>query len=150
MAILKPKKEEKISVVASCDSAVRCDEEAYEEYQKSLDERHLNLDGEPTRFVLKKYLTWGEQDQVDDLKTKVEGKKVKVNMSFMAEDVRLSLVDIENPPEVDEINRLVIEKDKWGKPTKEFVGLLRDMKIVNDLYSARNESHKADASLKKS
>lgn len=150
MSILKPNKEAQIKVICSADSAVKCEDEAYETYLETLDERHLNLDGDPTRFVLKKYLSWGEQDQVDDLKTKMEGKKVKVQMSFMAEDVRLALVDIENPPSVPEIQRLVVEKDKWGKPTREFVGALRDMKIVNDLYNARSSSHKSDSNLKKS
>jgi hypothetical protein len=150
MAIVRPNKEAQIKVVSQVDTAVQCDEESYEKYIETLDERHLDLSGEPTRFVLKKYLSWGEQDQVDDLKTKIEGKKVKVQMSFMAEDVRLALVDIENPNDVPELNQLRIEKDKWGKATKEFVGLLRDIKVVNDLYNARASSHKSDGDLKKS
>lgn len=150
MAIARPNKEAQIKVISQVDSAVKCDDEAYEEYLKTLDERFLELDGDPTRFVLKKYLTWSEQDQVDDLKTKVEGRKVKVQMGFMSEDVRLSLVDIENPPSVPDIQQLRIEKDKWGKPSKEFIGLLRDIKVVNDLYNARASSHTSDVDLKKS
>tara|TARA_R100000742_G_C4266512_1_gene84625 strand:+ start:463 stop:915 length:453 start_codon:yes stop_codon:yes gene_type:complete len=150
MAIVKPNPGEQIKVISQVDSAVTCNEDDYEKYLESLDERHLDLSGEPTRFVLKKFLTWGEQDEVDKLKAHTEGRKVQPKMSFMAEDVRLSLVEIENPDSVPDLQKLKLEKDKWGKPTRDFVGILRDMKIVNDLFNARSSSHKANDDLKKS
>ena len=150
MAIRKPNLLDTIDVVAKLDDAVTCDDDKYDEYLETLDEDLLQLDGVPTRFRLKKYLTASQQDKIDDLKTRQEGKKLKVSLGFMAEDVRQSLVSIINPDDMPEADRLELELGKDKKATPEFVATLRDIGVVSNLYNARSSSHKQKKDLKKS
>ena len=59
MALILGDREEVIKVISRKDGSIRCEEEVYEEYLKSLDESLLDLDpdSQPTRFVLKKILS---------------------------------------------------------------------------------------------
>lgn len=140
MTIKLPGKNDLIKVVSRIDSALVSDEQAYKLYQETLDESHLQYKPgeEPTRFVLKKVLNYDQAQKVKNEQTKVVNGQINVQMSFMAEDVRLSLIDIENPAYVNDLDKIYFKKDADGGASKELMSLLEAADVVNDLYSARH------------
>lgn len=140
MAIKLPGKNDLIKVVSQVDGALVKDEEAYKMYQKTLDESYLTFkpNEEPTRFVLKKVLSYDAAQKVKNEQTRVVNGQISVQLSFMAEDVRLSLVDIENPAYLNDLEKILYKKDSDGGASKELMSLLEAADVVNDLYTARH------------
>lgn len=127
-----------ISVVVSKDSAVNCTEEEYDEYLKDLDESHLCLDGEPTRFVLRKNLPYEASQRVMDAQASYVKGQVKMQMSYVLEEVRASLIDIVNPSDLPKEKQLVYKRHSDGLCSKEIIGLLQSYGVLMDLYRARS------------
>ena len=140
MALLINKNEGVIKVISSKDSSVNCDNKAYEKYLDDLDESILELVGVPTRFVLKKTLNYKEQQLVKDAQVKVEGKSVKVAISYMMEEIRIALIDIENPDDLQAEKKLEYKKGSDGKADPNLVSFLESCGIVTELYSARQNA----------
>lgn len=143
MALFISKNDGLIKVISKKDSSVTCDDEAYAQYQENLDESLLALDGVPTRFVLKKALTYKEQQKVKDAQIKMKGKELSVSMSYMMEEIRLALVGIENPADLPLDQQIVYKKDSDGRTSEELIALLESAGVVTELYAARAKSMEA-------
>jgi hypothetical protein len=124
-----------IKVIVHKDSAIKNVTEAvYEQYLKDLDEDKLSIEGEPTRFVKKKNLPYKETKRILDHQVGLdENKGVKLNMSFMHEEVRSALVGIEGPG-ADKFKMI------GGRASDDIINALVTKGVISDLYAARRNS----------
>lgn len=126
--------EKTVAVIVSKDNAIKgTTDEAYEEYLKDLDETKLAISGEPTRFVLKKTLPYKDTKKVMNSQVSLEGKKPKVNISFIMDEVRCALVAIEN-------SNIPLKKDSDGYCSADIVNALYNRGVLMDLYTARRNA----------
>ena len=140
MALILTQNDGNIKVISSKDSAVTCDIETYKEYLTNLDESLLELNGEPTRFVLKKGLNYKEQQIIKDAQIKMDGKEYQIRMSYMMDEMRLALIDIENPADLSEDQKIIFKKASDGKVSHEIVALLESAGILSELSLARTNA----------
>ena len=56
------------------------------------------------------------------------------------EEIRLALVDVENPKDLPEIQRIVYKKASDGKTNHELIAQLETAGVVTELYTARQHS----------
>jgi hypothetical protein len=119
-------------------------DEEFELYQESLDESHLRLQSEPTRFVIKRTLTFDAQKEVTRQQVRVgRDGKPQVDFSFMLDEVRFAIVGIENPADMAEEDKIVFKKDADGFASKDLIAKLNAAGIVSEIYSAKQTKHKA-------
>lgn len=151
MPIILPSETDAISVVASVDTALdQMDEGAYDRYIETLDESHLKFkieDGkpvEPTRFRLRKVLPWKLAQKIEDMKLGMSNGEAVPRMAWMGEEVRVSLIGIDNPPGTPKDQELELKKHGDGGALPDFVAKLMAAGIVNDLWRARQSLGKAD------
>jgi hypothetical protein len=134
-----------IKVISYLDSAVSCSREDYDKYLLSLDESILRLKTgvEPTRFVIKKYLTQQESISIkDDMVSFDSERNVKLKMSVAAEEIRRSICGIESPEGADSIKWKKDPADSWLD--KDLFAKLDQVGIASDLDVARkNQIHSA-------
>jgi len=149
MAFLLTDTKGSLKVIISRDSALdpSCFSEevdgktAFEKYTSTLDEKFLKFrEGkEPTRFHLRKVLDYKSQLHIRNMQISIEGtgKKMvqKVNFNFMVEEVRRSLVDIENPPGVS--NVLEYKKAADSYANEDLISFLDQLGVVQELYNIR-------------
>lgn len=140
MALILTKNDGNIKVISSKDSSVKCDEEAYKLYTETLDEELLELEGVPTRFILKKGLNYKEQQIVKDAQIQMKGKEFSISLSYMMEEVRLALVDIENPADLPDTQKILYKKASDGRASQELIALLESAGIVSELFTARSNA----------
>ena len=114
-------------VISRQDEALPEDlsEEEFELYQSTLDETLLRLKGEPTRFVMRRTLPYGAQQEITNQQVKVgRDGKPQVNFGFMLEEVRCSLIDIENPADIPQEEKVEFKRDGDGFASKELIAKL--------------------------
>jgi len=136
-----------ISVISRIDPAIKYSDESYSEYLKSLDENDLEFkeDEEPTRFILRKTIPYKLTQKIKANQVRMDKKEVYWNMQITAEEVRYSLMDIENPSDMKGKTGLKYEGTKIddGKggsmqiASETTMGLLSQLGIIDDLYAAR-------------
>jgi len=142
-----------LKVILSQDSAVHCTPTEYESYLKDLDETQLHLEGNPTRWLLKKTLDYAAHQKILNMQASLGRKgQVSFNLSYIMEEVRIALIGVENPPEApDEIPYL---KDGDGYCNKEIIASLHSAGCLFDLHNAyKNASSgttQGDTEVKKS
>lgn len=158
MAIELPKIDEYVEVPLRMDSALNMTDEEYDLYLENLDDSLLKFnDGEiPTIFKMRKVLPYRLSQKVDDMKMKMEyatrkGGEAKVSprMAWLAEEVRCSLVDVVNPPNVPLDKHIKFKQDGDGGADQGFMAQLVALGVVMDLYTARNSNKKKLADKKK-
>lgn len=135
-----------IKVVSRQDDALPEDllEEEFEKYQETLDESHLRLTGIPTRFVIRRTLPFGAQQEVTNQQVKVgQDGKPQVNFGFILEEIRCALINIENPDDLPEDQKLVFKRDADGYASKDLIAKLNAAGIVSELYSTKQSKPKA-------
>ena len=125
-----------IKVIVSKDTAVNCSDEDYEKYTETLDESLLNLQGEPTRFVMKKNLSYEANQRVMDAQASFHKGQVQMKMSYVLEEVRACWIGIENPPGVEKA--MVFKRENDGLASKQLVSALHNAGVLMDLYKARS------------
>lgn len=130
-----------IDVVVSKDSCVKADQKGYEAYLKSFkdgagDESHLKLDGDPTRFTLKKQLTWQEKQRLRSKNIKILGRKASIDVNYTANMVRLHIVGIKNPEGVDPAKRLNFEQEGDGGLSFKILNQLDNGGSIPELLAA--------------
>lgn len=119
-------------------------DEEFELYQESLDESHLRLKSEPTRFVIRRTLPFAAQQEVTNQQVKVgRDGKPQVNFGFMLEEVRCALIGIENPSDMPESDKIEFKKEADGFASKELIAKLNAVGIVSEIYAAKQTKHKA-------
>lgn len=143
---LKMDTAETVSVIVSKDSSIKgVSEEAYEEYLKDLDEAKLQIEGEPTKFVMKLTLPYKDTKKIMNSQLGIEDGQPKVNMSFIMDEVRCALVGMEGP------GSEAFKKDKDGYASMEVVNSLYNAGVLMDLYNGRrNAAGEGDETPKKS
>ena len=139
MAVLLPTQRDTFDVIISIDSALDISSEDWERYRETLDESHLKFkDGmQPTRFVMRKVLPFSLAKKVQNDQVTTRDGKMEVQLGFISEEVRASLVDIKNPEDVPQDQWIKFEKDKDGGASEKLMELLMAARIVDELYAAR-------------
>ena len=139
MAIKIPTKGETFKVIVSIDSSLEKDAEAYEKYLQTLDESHLKFIAgeEPTRFVMRKVLPYNLQQKVQNAQIEISESGTQIKPAFMMEEVRCSLVGIENPASLPAEEHIKFEKHSDGGASTSLMEMLNAVGLVNDLYKAK-------------
>jgi hypothetical protein len=125
---------ELVEVIVFKDASVQCTRDEYAEYLKTLDESLLKIkeDMNPTRWVMKKTLTYGEQRKIKDSQVGFKDGDMTLRLGFMLDEVRFSLVDIKNAGKGVEF-----KKDSDGYVSKSLIEKLDAAGIVRELHEAR-------------
>lgn len=135
---------ESIKVISMKDSSLNKDDslypqgfdEAWKAYQKNLDESLLVFmpDAKPTRFVLALSMNHAALTHVENSKIKIDKGQAAIQLSYLLEEIRVCLTDIENP-----CGKVQFKKDKSdGFADKELIAFLSAVKILPELIEARN------------
>lgn len=138
MSLKLVSRDEKIKVVSRFDDAVTCNSEEYNEYLKSLDEGVLKLNGEPTRFEMRLVIQSRDVSKIDEMKMRMVGGEMSPNLAYILEEVRCSLVGIENPKTAEE--PIEFKQDGSGGASKELMERLHAANVYMDLFTARQNA----------
>jgi hypothetical protein len=144
---------ENIKVIVQRDSSLAFPEDDYQAYlDGGLDESKLRFkEGDaPTRFVLRTVLPYALAKSVKNAQTTLSGGEVKLQFAFTDEDVRCSLVDIENPAHVPQDQWLKFEKAGDGGASEKLMSVLMASGISMELFTAKQAYLNKGAGLKKS
>jgi hypothetical protein len=143
MALLldESKKGKEIHVIAFQDGSVKCDRDAYKRYIDTFDEDEpdesiLKLDGEPTRFVLTTSLDYGKGTNLQRKELRVIDGKTEVSGTYLAEEMRLSFINVINPPDTPKSEMIKFKKDGSGGAMIAFMDSLQRAGILKNLNSA--------------
>lgn len=148
MAFSLSKESNKISVIARCDDSLLVEdqeefENTYLSYLEDLNENKLKfIDGKlPTRFILKRNLNLSEHIKIKNDQFKMNSsKEFIVQMGSQIEEIRLSLIDIENPS--DRPDCVTFKADGSGGATKDLIEKLVNSGITDDLHLALSFARK--------
>jgi len=136
MAIVMNAVSDSIKVISRLDDCVKCGEEQYEEYLESLDESVLEMEegAKPVRFVVKSQLDYKSQRRIKQDQVSMHEGAMGVNLGFMMLELRMVLVDIEDPGSP----LLTFVKGKDGLASEDLIARLESLGISSDLIAARN------------
>jgi len=133
--ILSMDTDKTVSVIVSKDSSIRdVTEEVYEQYLKDLDESKLPIQGESTRFILRKTLPYKDTKKVMNSQVSFDDGKASVNVSYIMDEVRCALTGMEGPGSES------FKKDKDGYASMDVVNALYNSGVMMDLYNARRNA----------
>lgn len=126
-----------VELIVRCDEVIGEDAD-YDAYLKDLDEKHLKLTGEPSRFVLNLELKSGEGQRVknamlggrDD-----DGDPKLTYGSWSFSVAKVALKDIKNPPDFPLETSFVMKKDGAGNVHDDLLARLDRFGIVQDIFS---------------
>lgn len=143
MAFFTDMDEGTIKVIAFKDVAIAGTErEAYDSYMKSLDESELDFveGGSPTRFVMRKIIPYKQSLKLKNATVAMKDGVLTPQVAYVNEEVRLALVDIENPevPKTHEKHLLKFKKDGDGGAAHSIMESLDAFGVVMDLYQIRS------------
>jgi hypothetical protein len=144
---------ETIKVIVKSDSALAFPDEDYQAYlDGGLDESKLRLkEGDsPTYFLMTTVLKYGLAQKVKNAQTTIKDNAVKLQFSFIDEDVRCSLVGITNPATLPQEQWLKFEKAGDGGASEELIELLIAAGISMELFTAKQAYLSNRSNLKKS
>lgn len=137
-----------VKVIARIDDSLNVSDKEYQDYLETLDEAGLRFhEGkEPTRFILKKVLPWEVTQSVrakalsmkrglnDDSNEEAE---ISLDLGYQMEECRHSLVDIENPTDTPEEQKVKFVMESGGGASKELFAKLRAVGVADNLVKAR-------------
>ena len=143
MAFFTDMEDAKIRVITSKDASIEGTEpDVYKEYLETLDESKLSFveGGQPTRFVLRKIIPYKQSIRLKNSQVTMKDGELQPQIAFINEEVRLSLVDIENPNVEPQHKKHLMEfkRDGDGGATHAIMEKLEAFGVVTDLYTARN------------
>lgn len=144
---------ENVRVIIKSDSALSHPDEDYQAYlDGGLDQSKLrfNEGDEPTYFVMKTVLKYGLAQKVKNAQTTMEGGNIKLQLSFIDEEVRCSLVDIVNPATLPVDQHLKFTKAGDGGASEDLMSLLMASGLSMELYAAKQAYLAKKSNLKKS
>ena len=136
MALKLPSKSESFKVVMRIDSALG-EGADYDLYLEALNEEHLKLVEEPTRLVMRKVLPYRLAQGVQNQQFTYKGGEVQIQPAFMLEEVRCSIISVENPATVSNEDRIDFKAHSDGGASEELMSLLQAAGLVMDLFRAR-------------
>jgi hypothetical protein len=129
-----------ISFISRRDDAIPADltDSEWNKYMEGMDESHLRLTTEPTRWVMRLALPYESQKSLQSSQMGVsDAGKMEVRLGFMLDAVRFALVDIQNPSALPEEQHVKFEKDVDGYASKELIAMLHANGLVLELFAAR-------------
>lgn len=136
----KPKQ---IRVVLKADSCVTVGDNEYNEYLESFvdgkgNEDFLELNGEPTRFVMVTSLKWDKKKAIEKENIKVKaGNNLDVSSFYMRDLIRASLIRIDNPEGIPSEKKLKFIRDQTdGLISKDFMDKLEESRQIGHLGKA--------------
>lgn len=144
MALVLSLSKGSIEVVVQKDAAITCSDEEYKQYTESFtkgagDESLLKLNGEPTRFVLRKTLPYEADLAIKDMQMSIDkGGEPKMRSSFLVEEVRMAMIDIKNPSNAE--SPIEFKRDADNYASKEIVQMLSNAGCIMDLWLAHNNA----------
>jgi len=136
MALKLPSRSDSVKVVLRIDSAIG-EGADYEAYLTSLDESHLKLTEEPTRIVMRSVLPLRLYKKVQDDQVEYSDGKANIRTSFTSEEVRCSIIAIENPAHLPLDQRVEFKAASDGGASEELTSLFAAAGVLLDLYRAR-------------
>jgi hypothetical protein len=144
MASRKGSKNKIIKVILDDDSAIpeSVTPEIYEEYTVTLDEAVLQLEGEPTRYVLKTDLEFHIHKELESEKLGITSDgQPAIRLGYILEEVRATLIDIENPIGEEPDTLFIFKKEKKdGRASKELIAELHSCgQKVQKLFNLRQK-----------
>lgn len=142
MAFFTDMDDGKIRVITSKDASIEgTSNDDYKEYIATLDESKLSFvtGGSPTRFVMRKIIPYKQNLRLKNLQVTMKDGELQPQIAFINEEVRLALVDIENPPVdgPDKKHLMEFKKDGDGGASQSIMETLDAFGVVADLFSAR-------------
>ena len=145
MAFFADLEDGRIKVISRRDRAISdVTPETYKAYIATLDESELGMEegAKPTRFVMRKILPYKAALRVKNAQISMKDGDVQPQLSFMSEEVRLSLMDIENPECTENEKKYLLEfkRESDGGAGYKLMAILEAAGVVNDLYTARQNS----------
>lgn len=148
MSLKLPSRTDTIKVIVKADSALKWSDSAEENdelwasYLKSNDESLLTFEEgmQPTRFVLRNVLNYDQLQKVKNEQMTMRDGKMEIRMSFITEEVRQALVDIENPELTPLSDRIIFKREGDGGASKDLMAGLDAIGAVMDLYTARQNA----------
>lgn len=128
-----------IKVIVREDSSIPEDlsDEEWTAYVETLDETYLRLKDEPTRFVMRTTLPFEAQMSIRNAQLSYTNGKPEVKTGYMLEEVRCSLIGIENPPGAESFK---FRKDDDGYAARELIADLSSYGLVTTLFILRNSA----------
>lgn len=124
-----------VSIIVSKDSSIKgVADEVYEKYLESLDESLLPIQGEPSRFIMKRTLPYRDTKKVMNSQVSFIDGQPNVNISFIMDEVRCALVGMEGPGAEG------FKKDKDGYASMDVVNALYNSGVLMDLYNGRKSA----------
>ena len=132
-----------VEIVVSKDEALDMTTDQYKDYLKDLDSNRLKYKGDfgyedTTRFVLRKVLPYRQAQKVLGKQMKVDGGKPEVDIGYIMEEVRASLIDILNP---DNCSRpLEFKRGSDGLASEELIAGIHGAGVLMDLFVGRTNS----------
>lgn len=141
MAILinMPRGSESLELIAEIDDAIDSEKSEYQAYVKDLDESHLVLNGEPTRFVLKRTLDFHAQESIQNSIIKLTPGSKDTNFqlgSAMLLTAKYALTGIKYPEDTPKDQRLEFKKGPDGYASEDLIAILNKLGVVANIFSA--------------
>lgn len=133
ISYIKDQKPE-VKVVLSCDDAISTGVEGYKKYLEDLDEGHLGLTKDPTRFVMRTQLKYELSEKVKKSQMYYKDGDLQFNAGYYMEEVRARLCGIENPQGVD--NVIEFKRDGDGGAHKEIMEIVDHLGETLNLFTA--------------
>lgn len=131
-----------IKVIASKDASISdTSKDDYQDYLRSLDESKLTFKegGTPTRFVMRKIIPYKQNLKLKNQQVSMKDGVLQPQVSYVNEEVRMALIDIENPevPKEHQKHLLVFKKDGDGGASTSVMEKLEAFDVISDLFQAR-------------
>jgi len=133
ISYIKDQKPE-VKVILSCDDAITTGVDGYKKYLEDLDEGHLGLAKDPTRFVMRTQLKYDLSEKVKKSQMFYKDGDLQFNAAYYMEEVRARLCGIENPPGVE--NTIDFKRDGDGGAHKEIVEIIDTLGETLNLFTA--------------
>lgn len=147
MALNLSKVDGTLEVIVSADGALTCGRDAWIEYSKKLDESFLSyVEGQqPTKFILKKSLDFKGTSAVKSKQVRfnMEGQ-AQFDVGYILDEIRYALVDIKNPDNLPEDQKIKYIRDSDGYCSKELIAKLESVGAVQDMFTCRQNLLAAD------
>jgi len=134
-----------IEVVARIDSAIADDltDDEYGSYLENLDQSLLRFKAgeKPTLFVMRRVLPYALSQKVANKQLRLdEGNKLQPQLGYMTEEVRCALINVKNPDNLAEEDKIKFERGSDGGASEDLVARLASAGIAMNLYHARTNA----------
>jgi hypothetical protein len=138
VSIVLPSVTDKFKVALFKDSAVDMTREEYNDYLKDCDLSKLKLvEGKlPTFFIMRKVLPAKLSKKVMAEQVTFHGGEAQFNFGSIVDVIKAAICGVENPPDVEESQRINFKADADGSCPDDIVAGLVSMQVHTDLFAA--------------